>query len=386
MQPLKWIIGCTLSLLIAITLLLIAGPYRYLPSLLIYQKADLDDHKIFDNRIIEVSKSMPWPKAKMYNKITLTHDAQSILSQYDSKAFLVVHNGELLFEKYWKGYDENVRSNSFSMAKSIVSLLLGVAISEGYIHDLEQNLSDFLPAFNQGQRKRIKIKDVLTMSSGLNWDERYSSPFSVTAQAYYGQRLSGLVNTMQVAESPGKHFRYASINTQILAEVLEKATGVTISKYAATKLWQPIGATQPALWSLDQANGEEKAFCCFFSNAQDFARIGQLILNRGQWQDQQVVPYQYLVDALRPARYLKDHKDGQEVDFYGYHFWLTTYKHMEVVIVQGIKGQYILVIPAMNAVVVRLGEKKSAHRTRYMADDMFNYLDITMSVLKKNKA
>ncbi|RDH44707.1 serine hydrolase domain-containing protein [Zooshikella ganghwensis] len=383
MQPLKWIIGCTLILTMIIMLLLVSGPYRYLPSLLLYQKADLDDYQIFNNRVVAADNVIPWPKAQNYNQVNLSDEAKSVLGEYDSKAFLIIKNGELLLEKYWQGYDEHIRANSFSMAKSIVSLLVGIAISEGHIRDLEQKLSDFLPAFSQGQRKHISIKDVLTMSSGLSWEESYSSPFSVTAQAYYGQHLVSLVNTLQVSEQPGLHFHYASINTQILAEVLEKATGITVSDYASTKLWQPIGANQPALWSLDQADGEEKAFCCFFSSARDFARIGQLILNEGLWQDKQVIPRNYLLNATQPAKYLKGHKDDQPVDFYGYHFWLTTYENKEVIVLQGIKGQYILVIPAMNTVVVRLGEKKSSHQVRYMADDLFKYLDITMSVLNQ---
>ncbi|MDF1549096.1 MAG: serine hydrolase, partial [Bacteroidales bacterium] len=159
-------------------------------------------------------------------------------------------------------------------------------------------------------------------------------------------------------------------------------SGMTVSEYASLTLWKPIGAEHPALWSLDNEAGIEKAFCCFNSNARDFARIGQLILNSGMYDDIQVVSKNYLDSATTPASYLTDNQ-GQSVDFYGYQFWLTKYQAYKVIFARGELGQYIFVIPGKNAVVVSLGQKedeKSSINTE-MPDDIYLYLEAAMEIL-----
>ncbi len=148
------------------------------------------------------------------------------------------------------------------------------------------------------------------------------------------------------------------------------------------KLWKPIGAKNPALWSVDNPNGIEKAYCCFNSNARDFARIGQLILNDGMYDDIHVVSKAYLDSATRAAKYLVDNK-GDLIDYYGYQFWVVNYKGYRIPFARGILGQYIFVIPGKNAVVVRLGHKRSDLRTikPEMPDDVYLYLEAAMGIL-----
>jgi CubicO group peptidase (beta-lactamase class C family) len=126
------------------------------------------------------------------------------------------------------------------------------------------------------------------MSAGVEWDESYSSLFSKTTQAYYGKDLWKLALTEKLIEKPGVRFNYQSGVSQILAFVLQKATDKNISDYASEKLWTPMEAEEDALWSLDRKDGHEKAYCCFNTNARDFARFGQLILNKGVWDGDQV--------------------------------------------------------------------------------------------------
>lgn len=355
---------------------------KYLQTALIYQTPDIDDYEIFNNRKIKAGNYIPWDTAADYNKKELKKETILRMDSLLSVAFLVVQNGELKFEKYWQNYSDSSWSNSFSMAKSVISLLVGIAIDDGQIKSVDQPVGDFIEEFATDENKSLRIRDLLTMSSGLNWDEHYSSPFSLTTQAYYGEDLKSLVKALKVVEPSGKKWKYLSGDTQLLAMVLEKACGKPVSEFASEKLWKPIGARFDALWSVDNPDGIEKAYCCFNSNARDFARIGQLILNEGMYDDIQVVSKAYLDSAIRAANYLKDER-GNPVDFYGYQFWIVNYQGYRIPFARGILGQYIFAIPGKNAVVVRLGHKRSESRTikPEMPDDVYLYLQAAMEIL-----
>ncbi|MEN8121244.1 MAG: serine hydrolase [Bacteroidota bacterium] len=354
---------------------------EYLKTALKYQTPDIDDFQIFENRSIKAGNHIPWEIASDYNKKVFSKVTDEKILALDPVAFLIVQNGEIKFEKYWHEYDENSLSNSFSMAKSIVSLLVGIAIDEGHIKSVDQKAGDFIPEFAVNPNDVLSIKDLLTMSSGLDWEESYSNPFSMTAKAYYGADLLALVEGLKVVEEPGVLWENLSGNTQILAFILKKATGMNVADYASEKLWKPLGAKGDALWSVDK-KGMEKAFCCFNSNARDFARIGQMILNGGMFDDVEVISKKYLDEAIKPAINLASSKGGL-VDFYGYQFWIVQYKGYYIPFARGILGQYIFVIPDKNAVVVRLGNDGSDKRTFHheMPDDIYLYLDAAMEVL-----
>jgi CubicO group peptidase (beta-lactamase class C family) len=161
---------------------------------------------------------------------------------------------------------------------------------------------------------------------------------------------------MKLVRTPGTIFSYKSGEAQLLAMTLEKAVGEHLSDYASEKLWQPIGAEHPAYWSLDHKNGEEKAYCCFNSNARDFARLGELYLHGGNWKGKQIVDSAYVRQSVEPNK-LSD-EDGNTVDYYGYLWWLLPYKGHRIFYAQGLLGQYVIVIPDKNLIVVRLGSKR----------------------------
>ena len=373
-------------IIIAILIFVLISTYylspNYLKTAIVYQQPNIDDYKIFENRVIKADKHIEWKLAKNYNKKELTHDKLSKLEDLETVAFLIIQDEEILFEKYWQEYNINSLSNSFSVSKSIVSLLIGIAIDEEKIKNVEQKVGDFIPEFSKGKNENLSIKHLLTMSSGLNWDEAYSSPFSITTKAYYGNDIKSLVTNLKVVEELGENWKYLSGNTQLLALILEKATGKKLADYASEKLWKPLGAKNDALWSLDKKDGTEKAYCCFNSNARDFARIGQLILNKGMYDDVQVVSKKYIDEATKAANYLND-ETGKIVDFYGYQFWIIDYLNYKIPYARGILGQYIFVIPGKNAVVVRLGHKRSENRTKdkHVPDDIYLILDAAMEML-----
>jgi len=290
------------SLIIVVVLVVVylALPY-YVKQALIHQYPGIEDYKIFHNRVVKAGAYIPWKTDSLYNTSTIADSTMTKIESYDPVAFLVIQNGKILYEQYWEGYSDSSLSNSFSAAKSIVGLLVGAAIDDGYIKSVDQKVADFLPSFKEGGKEKISIKNLLTMSSGLDWDEQYASLFSPTTAAYYTNDLKKLVDELGVVEEPGKRYYYRSIDSEVLAMIVQAATGKTISEYASEKYWKKMGAHHDALWCLDHKDGMEKAYCCFNSNARDFARWGQLMLNKGKWGDKQLISETYLGETTTPV-------------------------------------------------------------------------------------
>lgn len=368
-RSLLWILG----IILFINLIIVITANTHIYKAVFYNFADIDDNTIFYSRKVEAGNPIEWPLSKNYNKILMPSFLEEEHKQNESVAFLIIKDDSIRLEKYWEGYDENSLSNSFSMAKTIVSILVGIAIDEGKIKSLDEPVANYLEEFKGGGKEVITIRNLLTMSSGLNWDESYSNPFSVTTKAYYGNNLRKLISKLEKIEDPGKVIKYLSGNSQILAFVLEKATGMKLSKYASEKLWKPLGARNSAEWSLDKKEGEEKAYCCFYSNARDFAKIGQLFLKKGNWYGQQMVSEQYVLESITPAALSQD--DGTPNDYYGYAWWIIpNYKNQKIYYARGILGQYIIVVPDKEMIIVRLGKNRGEKRGNHYSD-LFSYID-----------
>lgn len=340
-------------ILIAIFPLIIGKSYIY--KAILYNFADIDDYKIFDNNTVAApANAIPWPHADDFTK-EIPDDLNTYLESIRSAALVVVQNGKIKVEKYWLDYNDSSIVNSFSMAKSVTSLLIGIAIKEGKISSVEDAVGKYLPEFATGEKAKLKIVHLLTMSSGSNWDESYANPLSVTTEAYYGSDLYRVATSVDIVKEPGSLFFYKSGDTQLLGLVLEKATGKSMSEYASEKLWKPLGAEHPALWSVDKAGGSEKAYCCFNSNARDFARLGQLMLDSGRINGKPVLDSAYFSASIKPCNIPND--SGQPANNYGYQWWLIP-EDPGVFYARGILGQYIICIPEKNMVIVRLGEKR----------------------------
>ncbi|MET0636239.1 MAG: serine hydrolase [Chitinophagaceae bacterium] len=333
----------------------------YLFKAVYYNFAGIDDYKIFTNDTVNISKPQPWVVSDQLSKTTMPSDLQSMLKDLETVSLLVIKNREIIYEKYDDGYSDTSHSNSFSVAKSITSLLVGAAIREGLIRSVDEPVGAYLPEFSTSLAAQLKIRDLLTMSSGSNWEESYVNPLSITTESYYGNDLRKTATRVKIEKQPGTLFSYRSGDTELLGLILEKVTGRSLSEYAAEKLWGPVGAEHPALWSTDKAGGSAKAFCCFNSNARDFARIGQLMLDSGKWNGQPVIDSSYFLESIRPCMIPDD--DGNPVDYYGYQWWLRP-AFPGVFYARGILGQYIIVIPSRQLVIVRLGHKRSSKKLR----------------------
>lgn len=341
--------------------------------------AYIDDFKFFESEEIPASTNpQPWPIHKNYNSVVATQTLSKTNDSLGTIAFLIIKNDSIWFEKYFDGFGKNSQTNSFSMAKSITSALLGKAIDDGFIKSMKQPVSDFYPQYaNTG----LTVGDLSSMASGLDWDESYSNPFGMTARAYYDANLAETILKLKVVEKPDESFKYLSGNTQLLAMVIQKSlqnASIDLSEYLQESFWQPMGFEQPALWQIDdKKNRLVKAYCCIGSNARDFARFGKLYKDYGKWKGQQILDSAFVAKSISPR--------FPESPEYGYGFWLSDFLGKHIFVMRGILGQYVIVIPEDDLIIVRLGHHRGNKTDRPFSSDFYVYIDEAYKMLGENQ-
>ncbi len=353
-----------------------------------------DFDKFYEAKVKKPKKTIPW-KINLSAK-QLTKTDEKYVGKYQTTSLLVIKNDEIVFEKYWGDHHPSTISNSFSAAKTIVSLLIGIAIDEGKIKSIDDKVCKYLKHFEGEGKENITIRHLLMMSSGLDWVESGKNPLSENAESYYGSDLWKLVHRQRVESKPGQLFNYQSGNSQLLGFILEKATGKSLTEYASEKLWKKIGAESDAFWSLDRENGNPKAFCCLYATTRDFARIGKLLNNHGKWNDDQVIPANYFEELVKNPKMKTE--EGLPNTRYGLHIWTYHVSGKDVYYCRGIKGQYIIAVPAEQLIIVRTGHNRAdnyeispntknpnpeeAKKVGHPSD-LFQYLQIAQSLSAK---
>lgn len=385
---LKWLL--IILVILNVMILFTGRSYLYKGIANTYLKGrtgvDIDDYPIFYNRSVKAGQSKAWPLGKDYNVSKIPAPYVQEMEKLHTIAYLIIKNDSIRHEEYWGGYSDTSHTSSFSMAKTFISILVGIAVEEGKIKSLDQLVGDFIPEYKRGKRAAITFRHLLTMSSGINFNEDYKNPFGFPAEAYYGTDLRDLVFRYDAVEEPGKNFEYLSGNTLLLCFALSKATGMSVSDYASEKLWKPIEAEHDAYWSLDHPDGDEKAYCCFNSNARDFARIGKLYLDTGRVNGRQVVPEKYVLESIQPAP-LEDKFLNAANTRYGYSWWLLpAYKGHNIFYARGILGQYIIIIPELKMIVVRLGGERSKKQVNGHPVDLYRWVDAALEMYLETPA
>jgi CubicO group peptidase (beta-lactamase class C family) len=304
---------------------------------------------VFDNRIVEAAElPQEWPLHENYNTIEPTERLLKAHEEYKSVAYLIIKNDSIFHEEYYDGYSDTSKSNSFSMAKSMVTGMLGKAIEEGKIESIDQKVGDFFEEFNVGYAAELTVGDLASMASGLDWVEEYYNPLNITTRSYFTNDLQGLLRNREITGKPGQEYLYLSGNTQLLGMLISQAVGANLSDYFSESFWKPMETKEDALWQVDsKANGMEKTFCCFATNAKDFARFGKLYKDHGKWNGEQLIDSSYVALSTRP-RFEKSPE-------YGYGWWLSEIDGKPLFAMRGHLGQYVIVIPEDNLIVVRLG-------------------------------
>jgi CubicO group peptidase (beta-lactamase class C family) len=377
-------------LLIALFSILYISPYSYLLRgistiyLTGHTTAFLTDYESFSNdSVYAVVQPQAWPLHSKYNQFATSKSLEDYHKDRKTVAYLVIKNDSILYEKYYDSFGVNSRSNSFSVVKSVVSALMGIAIQEGAIKSLDQKVVDFIPELKGPYANEVTVGDLSSMASGQKWSEEYYNPFSVTSASYFVKDLDALILDQPIIEKPGKKFHYQSGTTQLLGMVIKRATGKKLSTYLTEKLWQPMGAEQTALWQRDSSDNEmEKAFCCLATNARDFARFGKLYKNHGRWNDKQLLDSTFVALSVKPR--------FEESPEYGYGWWLEVFEGKKVFMMRGHLGQYVLVVPEEDLIVVRLGHLKDREKEiegktsggESFTKDIYVYLEGGLEMIK----
>jgi CubicO group peptidase (beta-lactamase class C family) len=330
--------------------------------------SDIDDYKRFPMRVVsnaaptfdflQPSTEIQRRYASAFDTITylrngknVAEDFDKFLEQTNTVAFLVIKDDVLLYEGYFNGYNHNSTVTSFSVAKSFVSALVGVAISEGYIGNVEDPITKYLPELlkKDSRYQNITLRHLLTMSSGIRYKDRGPSSDDITT--YYAPDLRVAAISSPIVGNPGQEFHYNNFHPLLLGLVLERTTGRHVAQYLEEKIWRPLGMEAAGSWSLDsEQSGFEKMESGINGRAIDFAKFGRLFLNKGNWNGMQVIPAEWVDESTR----LDTTTDPAPQ--YQYFWWVNskiTAKHHFYA--AGKHGQYIYIVPEQNLIFVRFG-------------------------------
>ena len=340
---------------------------------MLWMEADVGDQYRFPARLIPAgAASSALPRG---NEIDLSPsrvvtaeaggDFDAFLRQTDTLAFLVVHDDGLVYERYFDGSGPQTLETSFSVAKSVLSTLVGIAIDEGAIGGVDDSVTDYVPelAERDPRFEQITLRHLLTMSSGLRYQEQQLPlPWGDDIATYYGANLREVaLDGTEIEQPPGEEWLYNNYNPLLLGMVLERATATSVSEYMATRLWQPLGAEQDATWSLDsEESGFEKMESGLNASAVDFARFGALYLHNGEWNGTQIVAEDWVRAATAADTTTDPAADYQ-------YFWWVDLDRPERFYGLGNFGQYVYVAPDTESVVVRLGRDWGVDNDTWLA-------------------
>jgi CubicO group peptidase (beta-lactamase class C family) len=336
--------------------------------------ANINDSAVFQTNVIKAGTPQALENHPSYNNKLMSREFKAELEGLGAAAFLVVKDGQVVFENYLSGYDNRSKTNSFSMAKTVTTMLLGIAIEEGYVRDLDQAIIDFLPEFKDDPiGKTATVRQLSLMNSGYEWDEQYYTPFSPTVELYYGNDVSEFVLNRPFSAKPGTFWEYSSASTQLLGIFLLRAlqksgAAMTLSDYLSEKIWQPMQMNDNALWHTD-GQGMELTYCCLNTNARNYSKLGLLMMNKGVWNGEQLIPSRFVEEMIKP--------EGSS--FYGLSTWLSEDQSPAFYAFSGHLGQFIINVPEHNMVVVRLGEKAHPSK-RFMRETLPKLIDEALKV------
>lgn len=318
-------------------------------------------YRLFDsNDIVRPKQAKPFREAPADIAVkTKWRDGTAVsledfLDLTNTKAFLVVHDDRLVMERYFDGARQDTLFPSYSLSKSVMSSLVGIASAKNLL-STDDEIGKYVPSASiSDQYRRIKVDDLLNMRSGIDVEENYFSIWAPIVKMYLTTDLDGFIGNLQGFRfEPGSRFEYRSVDSQILGRVLREVTGVSVSTYLDKELWEPLGAEYAASWSVDSSrHGIEKAFCCFNAAARDFAKFGSLYLHRGNSDGRQLLNADWVARQSSPSGI-----DTQRSLGYSNNWWIPlNNKEDGDFVAIGIHGQYIYVNPKKKTVIVKLSE------------------------------
>lgn len=276
---------------------------------------------------------------------------------------VIIKDGEIVHERYLHGEQDTSLHTSWSVVKSFISTLIGIAIDDGLIHSVNDKASDYVPALEGTAYGAATIEDILQMSSGVTFAENYGEANGNTSfvlsdaqkvifrTQMFGSAMDDMLAAYGKLEEPGQRFEYRSSDTHILSWILREVIDMPIEDYLSEKLWQPLGMEADGFWNTD-ATGTPIGFCCLSLRLRDYAKLGTLFLNGGNWQGQQIVSKSWVKQATRPSKLHLEPENVFGVRGYQYQWWVPKDYDGEF-FAAGIWGQFIWVSEKHNMVIAR---------------------------------
>jgi CubicO group peptidase (beta-lactamase class C family) len=290
------------------------------------------------------------PATVEFEGATISFD--EFLRSTHTNAFLVIRDGVLTYEQYLNGMDAHTRLPSYSVAKTMTSLMIGKLIDSGQLKESDTFVS-ILPQYKAGTSfDKVTVKDLLDMKGGVGVSDNYPTGPSgwgvAIAQMYASTDVDWfLMHNRMMREEPGTFAEYRSVDTQMLGMIIKKVTGKKVADYFSQNVWQVVGAKYPATWNVDRIGGTEKTFCCFNASAIDYGRIGMLFLNGGYAGPNKVIDNNWLKRMTTSVTTL-DRDWG-----YGAQVW---HPYPNTSLALGLHGQFIFINPATRTVIVKLSD------------------------------
>jgi len=300
----------------------------------------------------------PSEPALRYEYQGQTFTLDDYLARNPATGLLVARGDTILVERYQYARHERHRFTSWSMAKTVTAMLIGMAIAEGHIRSVDDPAAAYVPALAGTEYGRTSLRHLLQMSSGVRFVEEYTENDDVSRLVVDTFRQIGsggveAVTPFNVRIAPsGTRFYYASVETQVLGLVLRNAVGRPVADYLQEKIWQPMGAEADATWLIDRA-GQEATYCCLNAVLRDYARLGLLLAHDGHWRGRQIIPAAWIKEAtiVRPGQ------PQPTTGRYGYQVWILAGER-RMFVLRGIRGQAIFVDPASRLVMVHTAVRK----------------------------
>ena len=301
-------------------------------------------------------------------------DLQQFLAASDTTAFLIVRGDTLLYEGYFNGAGHDSVQTSMSMAKSVLSALVGIAIGEGRIGSVEDPITRYVPELAERDRRfgRITLRHLLTMTSGLRYEES-GGPWGDDTATYYAPDLRALaLRRTEVVEEPGRRFHYNNFNPLLVGLALERATAMPVTTYLERKLWRPLGMEADGSWSLDSGHsGFEKMESGLNGRPVDLAKFGLLFAQGGRWRGRQLVPRGWVEDrTLVSTRFAR-----APAPSYQYFWWVQDDRRPPARFARGKYAQHLYVVPESDLVLVRFGRDVGYPHWPELLGDMAARLD-----------
>lgn len=389
-----WIVAALLAMLVVAFLAVVArwlmvagveGGFHAVLRLVRHGTTTIDDFEHYPGRRLTASGSPFRFEERAAGRLvpdvvaivaTAPRRLEDVLSSSETIAFLVIRDDAIVFERYDGGHTASSLSQYFSVTKSITSALVGAAIDDGIILSVDQRVVDFVPEFVGRGFDRLTIRHLLTMTSAIDYVEN-DNPFGLHVPFNYTSDIERMMLGFRVEGEPGTQFGYKSGDVGLLSLVLSRALAPkTITAYVQERLWGPLGMEHEGVWSLDRADGLEKAWCCLAGSARDLAKVGRLYLEQGALNGERVLSPAWIEHSVATGA-VDD--TAWPADFaaagfrsYGYLWWLLAEDEGDY-LAQGKDGQFLYVNPSQRTIIVRLGRGMGDLRTSQWVS-MFRFL------------